>query len=402
MAIKRRIPDNKARKRFEKRYGTKLKRINLFSIYYGRMMTFVSLGSIGIAGIIAYSTYKQYQQTLSWKNNVYAVKMADAPSDMLTDTVEQVDIKNKILEIDKKDVKSTKELAEMLKLVKQVKTGKSRYMSLYKAAKNKHDIKAAISGVFDDGIVVKDPKAVKKVVDEEGSKLNILYQKNQKDKFVIREAKILKKLTSDLDNINNGINGLSQIATINSGVLTPASYVTPKIWFKAYSPLNNLNYGWKCLSSIHAIENRLNNTLASQSDQIDAYNNYKLDQSEKSSALNSILSSHLARSTSYANSVSFSRKLAYESSLSRSKSASRARKDSISASKSSSLERSRSIENSKSASSSRASSIRQSEALQESIRQSMAKSASQSKAYDESRSQSIKNKLSSSSSTDDD
>lgn len=402
MAIKRRIPDNKARKRFEKRYGTKLKRINLFSIYYGRVMTFVSLGSIGIAGVIAYSTYNQYQRTLSWKNNVYAVKMADAPSDMLTDTVEQVDIKNKILEIDKKDIKSTKELAEMLKLVKQVKTGKSRYMSLYKAAKNKHDIKAAISGVFDDGIVVKDPKAVKKVVDEEGSKLNILYQKNQKDKFVIREAKILKKLASDLDNINNGINGLSQIATINSGVLTPASYVTPKIWFKAYSPLNKLNYGWKCLSSIHAIENQLNNTLASQSDQIDAYNNYKLDQSEKSSALNSILSSHLARSTSYANSVSFSRKLASESSLSRSKSASRARQDSISASKSSSLERSRSVESSKSASSSRASSIRQSEALQESIRQSMAKSASRAKADNESRSQSIKNKLSSSSSNDDD
>lgn len=396
MAIKRRIPDNKARKRFEKRYGTKLKRINLFSIYYGRVMTFVSLGSIGIAGVIAFSTYKQYQQTLSWKNNVYAVKMADAPSDMLTDTADQIDIKNKILAIDKKDVKTTKELAEMLKLVKQVKTGKSHYMSLYKAAKNKHDIKAAISGVFDDGIVVKDPKAVKKVVDDEGSKLNILYQKNQKDKFVISEAKILKRLTSDLYNINEGINGLNQIVTINSGVLTPASYVTPKIWFKAYSPLNKLNYGWKCLSSIHVIESQLNNTLASQADQIDAYNDYKLDQSEKSSALNSILSSHLSRSASYANSVSASRESSYESSLSSRKSASQARKDSISASKSSSLESSRS------ASASLESSIKQSEAIQESIRQSAAESASQSKAYDESRSQSIKNKSSSSSSKDDD
>lgn len=396
MAIKKRIPDNKARKRFEKRYGTKLKRINLFSIYYGRVMTFVSLGSIGIACVIAFSTYKQYQQTLLWKNNVYAVKMADAPSDMLTDTADQIDIKNKILAIDKKDVKSTKELAKMLKLVEQVKTGKSHYMSLYKAAKNKHDIKAAISSVFDDGIVVKDPKAVKKVVDDEGSKLNILYQKNQKDKFVISEAKILKKLTSDLDNINKGINGLNQIVTIKSGVLMPASYVTPKIWFKAYSPLNKLNYGWKCLSSIHVIESQLNNTLASQADQINAYNDYKLDQSEKSSALNSILSSHLSRSTSYANSVSASRESAYESSLESSRSASQARKDSISASKSSSLESSRS------ASSSLESSIRQSEALQESIRQSVAKSASQSKAYDKPHSQSIKNKSSSSSSKDDD
>lgn len=386
MAIKKRIPDNKARKRFEKRYGTKLKRINLFSIYYARVMTFVSLGSIGIAGAIAFSTYKQYQQTLSWKNNVYAVKMADAPSDMLTDTADQIDIKNKILTIDKKDVKSAKELAEMLKLVKQVKTGKSHYMSLYKAAKNKHDIKAAISSVFDDdGVVVKDPKAVKKIIDDEGSKLNILYQKNQKDKFVIREAKILKKLTSDLDNITKGINKLSQIATINnSDVLTPASYVTPKIWFKAYSPLNNLNYSWKCLSSIQAIENQLNDTLASQANQIDAYNDYKLDQSEKSSALNSILSSHLARSASYDNSVSASRQSAYESSIESKESS---RQASISASKSSSLERSQS------ASSSRASSIRQSEALQESIRQSMAESARQS-----SSNQSSKHESSSSSS----
>lgn len=390
MAIKKRIPDNKARKRFEKRYGTKLKRINLFSIYYARVMTFVSLGSIGIAGAIAFSAYKQYQQTLSWKNNVYAVKMADAPSDMLTDTADQIDIKNKILTLDKKDVKSAKELAEMLKLVKQVKTGKSHYMALYKAAKNKHDIKAAISSVFDDdGVVVKDPKVVKKIIDDEGSKLNILYQKNQKDKFVTREAKILKKLTSDLDNITKGINNLSQIATINnSDVLTPASYVTPKIWFKAYSPLNNLNYSWKCLSSIQAIENQLNDTLASQANQIDAYNDYKLDQSEKSSALNSILSSHLARSASYENSVSASRQSAYESSISSKESS---RQASISASRSSSLERSRS------ASSSRASSIRQSEALQESIRQSMAKSASQS-----SRSQSSKNKSSSSSSKNND
>ena len=387
MAIKKRIPDNKARKRFEKRYGTKLKRINLFSIYYARVMTFVSLGSIGIAGAIAFSTYKQYQQTLSWKNNVYAVKMADAPSDMLTDTADQIDIKNKILTLDKKDVKSAKELAEMLKLVKQVKTGKSHYMSLYKAAKNKHDIKAAISSVFDDGVVVKDPKAVKKIIDDEGSKLNILYQKNQKDKFVTSEAKILKKLTSDLDNITEGTNKLSQIATINnSDVLTPASYVTPKIWFKAYSPLNNLNYSWKCLSSIQAIENQLNDTLASQANQIDAYNDYKLDQSEKSSALNSILSSHLARSASYDNSVSASRQSAYESSLESKESS---RQASISASKSSSLERSQS--------SSLNRSIKQSEALQESIRQSMAESASQS-----SSNQSSKNKSSSSSSKNND
>lgn len=394
MEIKKRIPDNKSRKRFEKRYGTKLKRIHLFSIYYGRVMTFVSLGSIAIAGVIAFKTYKQYQQTLSWKNNVYAVKMADAPSDILNDTEGQIKVKNKILTLDKKDVKSTKELAKMLKLVKQVKTGKSHYMSLYKAAKNKHDIKANISGVFDDGIVVKDPKAVKKVVDEEGSKLNILYQKDQKDEFVNSEAKILKKLASDLDNIDKGINGLSQIATIENGTLTPASYVTPKIWFKAYSPLNKLNYGWKCLSSIHAIESELNNTLASQASQIDAYNNYELDQSAKSSALNSIMSSHLARSSSYSSSVSSSRKAAYKSSLSSSKSASRAIKESISASKSESRESSRA------ASSSLASSIRQSEALQESIRQSMAESASQSRAESRSRSQSIKDKLSSSSSKD--
>lgn len=387
MAIKKRIPDNKARKRFEKRYGTKLKRINLFSIYYARVMTFVSLGSIGIAGAIAFSTYKQYQQTLSWKNNVYAVKMADAPSDMLTDTADQIDIKNKILTLDKKDVKSAKELAEMLKLVKQVKTGKSHYMSLYKAAKNKHDIKADISSVFDDGVVVKDPKAVKKIIDDEGSKLNILYQKNQKDKFVTSEAKILKKLTSDLDNITEGTNKLSQIATINnSDVLTPASYVTPKIWFNAYSPLNKLNYSWKCLSSIQAIENQLNDTLASQANQIDAYNDYKLDQSEKSSALNSILSSHLARSASYDNSVSASRQSAYESSLESKESS---RQASISASKSSSLERSQS--------SSLNRSIKQSEALQESIRQSMAESASQS-----SSNQSSKNKSSSSSSKNND
>lgn len=396
MEIKKRVPDNKSRKRFEKRYGTKLKRIHLFSIYYGRVMTFVSLGSVAIAGAIAFSTYKQYQQTLSWKNNVYAVKMADAPSDILNDTAGQIAIKNKILTLDKKDVKSTKDLAKMLKLVKQVKTGKSHYMSLYKAAKNKHDIKAAISGVFDDDIVVKDPKTVKKVVDEEGSKLNILYQKNQKDEFVNGEAKILKRLTSDLDNITKGINGLSQIATIENGTLTPASYVTPKIWFKAYAPLSNLNYSWKCLSSIHSIENQLNNTLASQSSQIDAYNNYKLDQSAKSSALNSILASHLARSSSYSSSVSSSRKAAYKSSLSSSKSASRAIKESIRASESEKRESSRST------SSSRASSIRQSEALQESIRQSMAESASQSRAESRSHSQSIERKLSSSSSKEKD
>lgn len=395
MEIKKRIPDNKSRKRFEKRYGTKLKRIHLFSIYYGRVMTFVSLGSIGIAGAIAFSTYKQYQQTLSWKNNVYAVKMADAPSDILNDTEKQIKIKNKILTIDKKDVKSSKDLAKMLKLVKQVKTGKSHYMSLYKAAKNKHDIKANITSVFDDGIVVKDPKDVKRIVDEEGSKLNILYQKNQKDEFVTREAKILKKLTSDLKNITKGVNNLSQIATIDkSGTLTPASYVTPKIWFKAYGPLNNLNYGWKCLSSIHSVEHQLNETLASQSDQIDAYNNYKLDQSEKSSALNSILTSHLARSSSYSKSVSSSRRSVYESSLSSSKSASRAIKESISASKSSSRASSKAA--SESRESSIRQSIRQSEAIQESIRQSVAESNRRSRAASESRRQSIESKLRSS------
>lgn len=388
MEIKKRIPDNKSRKRFEKRYGTKLKRIHLFSIYYGRVMTFVSLGSIGIACAIAFSTYKQYQRTLSWKNNVYAVKMADAPSDILNDTEGQIKIKNKILTLDKKEVKSSKDLAKMLKLVKQVKTGKSHYMSLYKAAKNKHDIKANISSVFDDGIVVKDPKTVKRVVDEEGSKLNILYQKNQKDEFVTREAKILKKLTSDLDNITKSVNNLSQIATINkNGTLTPASYVTPKIWFRAYKPLNKLNYSWKCLSAIHSVEHQINDTLASQSSQIDAYNNYKLDQSEKSSALNSILSSHLARSSSYSKSVSSSRRSVYESSLSSSKSASRAIKESISASKSSSRE------------SSIRQSIRQSEAIQESISQSIAQSNSQSRASSESRSQSIENKWRSSKSS---
>lgn len=369
MQINKRTPTDKDRKRFEKRYGIKLPKIHVFSLYYGRVMTFITAVALIGAGTSFINTGKQYFKTMSWENNVYAFKMADVPSDMLVDTGSQIKIKNQVMELYKNAINkdgsitiTAKKLDQMNNLIKQIKTGQNKYQGYYKAIKNKYDINRNINAVFDDDDrqLIKasyTPAKIKTLIDDEGAKLNVLYQQDKNDAFVKRESIVLKDLNDDIKRINQAIDNISEISTVKKGIIEPASYVTPKIWIKAYSPLNHLHYGWNCLNSIINVQRELNDVLANQQSQINLYSKYISDEKAKKDAYSSIMSSHLYRSSLYSSYVSSSSHALYVSSSQLAKSL---RQSSIEASKAK-------------------------KESEEASRRSSAYEASQSKAYEESR-----------------
>lgn len=394
MQINKRTPTDKDRKRFEKRYGIKLPKIHVFSLYYGRVMTFITAAAIIGAGASFANTGKQYFKTMSWKNNVYAFKMADVPSDMLVDTGSQIKIKNQVMELYKNAINkdgsvaiTAKKLNQMNNLIKKIKTGQNKYQDYYKAVKNKYDINHNINAIFNDDEhqLIKasyTPAKIKTLIDDEGAKLNVLYQQDKNDAFVKKESAVLKNLNSDVKNINKAVNSISQISTVKKGVIEPASYVTPKIWIKAYSPLNHLHYGWNCLNSIINVQRQLNDVLANQQSQINLHSKYVSDEKAKKDAYSSIMSSHLYRSSLYSSYVSSSNHAIYVSSSQLAKSlkessikASKAKKESEEASRRSSeyeASQSRAYEESRK----NAYYSSQRAAKESSIRQSQAESAS--------------------------
>lgn len=258
---------------------------------YFKVMCTLALSGTLLGGLSAFEIYQDYKKSLDWSTNRDSLKMAEMPVDILTDTSAQAHAKENFLALYMKALDKNGQIHvskdDMVKLkmaLNKITSSKELYQDKYNKVETKYNIRVQLDKLFSKKGALKEnvtPKKVRDTLREVSPQLNSIFQKNNHDEFVKSELPTVKNLVKDTNTITNTTNRITQIMTINKGVLKPIASLTPKQYEGIYNNLNKLHYRWEYLNKFVDLQDLINNVLEKQLSKINAYNDYTADVKNK-------------------------------------------------------------------------------------------------------------------------
>lgn len=250
----------------------------------------LSLFTLVNGGLIFHNYYK----SLNWSTNRDSLKMADMPIDTLNDSTKQVKNKEEFLVLAQKAMTpdgqihlNQKSQLQLLNALNKIKTAKPLYQAKYDKIMDKYRIRQKLNALYKNKHTLKEsstPTKVENTLDSIAPKLNEIYQKNNKDKFVQDQLKRVHLLVNDTNKIINITNQLNNVVYISHGTLQPHADLTPTKYEKILNQFNKLHYKWLCLKHYYKLQEQIDELLNKQQDKLNIYHTYENDLHDRDKA----------------------------------------------------------------------------------------------------------------------
>ena len=250
----------------------------------------LSLFTLANGGLIFHNYYK----SLNWSTNRDSLKMADMPIDTLNDSTKQVKNKEEFLVLAQKAMTpdgqihlNKKSQLQLLNALNQIKTAKPLYQAKYDKIMDKYRIRQKLNALYKNTYTLKEsstPTKVENTLDSIAPKLNEIYQKNNKDKFVQDQLKRVHLLVNDTNKMINITNQLNNVVYISHGTLQPHADLTPTKYEKILKQFNKLHYKWLCLKHYYKLQEQIDELLNKQQDKLNIYHTYENDLHDRDKA----------------------------------------------------------------------------------------------------------------------